>query len=367
MQVDLNAGAAQRVRPEAHRLFDHVVDVYRSGALLRFPREQQQILDHGFGAVALLLDQPDRFALIVTKLLFKQELREGGDPGERIVDFVRDASHEFTERDHLLRLPELFLVASIQAEVAHAHDLAEELAVVSGERADRDGGGELTAIAPAVHVVQQAHAGFVQAIDLANALTGILSGDELLELHCHELILRPLVLTRGGRIGVAHAHAIENENGIVDGGERGGVQVLAFAGHALFPVEQESVEGESKRAGEPLELGAIGERTVREILHELREQGADAMGVCVSRQRGPCDRGGNAHYGDIPRGSVRKRDRERPSDALRMNRAGIRLRARHRQSIPMRGAAVGRRQPTYSVLCLSSIGNPLIMCNSAYG
>ena len=278
LQLHLNAGVAQRVGAKAHRLFDDRVDINRAGAVLGRSGEQQQILDHGLGAIAFLFDQLDRFALVIAELFFEQDLRKGGDAGKRVIDLVGHASHQLTQGDHLFRVPKLLFEPSVLAHVAYADDLAEQFAVVSGEGTDCDGGGELAAIASPMYVMREAYPRFEHAIRLAHASAGILPDHELFELHLHELDLRPPVLACGGRIGVAHTHVIENEDRVVDRGERGGEQMFAFAGEALFFVEEQCVEGEGERNGQRPFVGERVGHVGRRDIAEAWQLGGPAVG-----------------------------------------------------------------------------------------
>jgi hypothetical protein len=137
---------------------------------------------------------------------------------------------------------QLFLQTPIGTHVAHAHDLTEQIAIMPEQRTDRHRRRELTAVAAHVRVVTQTYTGFDDTSPGFVSLARVFADNELLELHVHELALAPAVFTRRGRIGVAHSHLVENEDGMIDGGERGGQQMFALAGETFLFVEQQCVE-----------------------------------------------------------------------------------------------------------------------------
>ena len=110
------------------------------GPLLGFvlPREGEEVLDDAGGAARFGVNRLDRLPLVRRRaLLGQQQLRERGDPGQRIVQLVGHPRHQLADRRHLLGLDELLLEQLLVGDVA---DQAQHLFVLLGARVgDLDG------------------------------------------------------------------------------------------------------------------------------------------------------------------------------------------------------------------------------------
>ena len=135
--ADVDAANAQLVPAQLQCVVEHLVDRREDFFGFVLARKRQQVLHDAARAPRFAVDRLGRRPLIGWKpLLREEELGEGGDTREGVVELVCHPGDELPDRGHLLRLDELFLQHLLVGDVA---DEAEDLFVLLRRRVgDRD-------------------------------------------------------------------------------------------------------------------------------------------------------------------------------------------------------------------------------------
>ena len=151
--MDFDAARARCERSKTHRVPDDRVDVDRNIARVRLPGEEKEIANHSNGAIRFALDQAHGFELLSLQLVLEQQLREGRDSGERIVELVRYAGDELPDRGELLGAAEVVRDLALFGEIPNADDESDDVIARIPDVTQGDGGGELGPILSAVNVL----------------------------------------------------------------------------------------------------------------------------------------------------------------------------------------------------------------------
>src|SRR5437879_13348786 len=101
----VDAADAQLVTAQLQGIVEDVVDGGRDLLGFVLACEGQQVLYDATGAAGLAVDRFSGRALVGGEPLFgEQQLGERRDAGERVIELVRDARDQLSDRRHLFRL-----------------------------------------------------------------------------------------------------------------------------------------------------------------------------------------------------------------------------------------------------------------------
>ena len=122
VHVDFDAAGSRCKRAQAGGMLDDSVDVHRDITRIGLSREEQKIAYHADCTIRLALDEAHRFQLFPLQLVLEQQLGEGGDSSERIVELVRNARDELADGGELLGPSQVVRNFALLGEIPDADD-----------------------------------------------------------------------------------------------------------------------------------------------------------------------------------------------------------------------------------------------------
>src|SRR5205814_7782100 len=114
---------------------------------------KQQVTDDTDGPIGFALDGTDRLELLALELVLEQQLSEGRDAGERVVQLMGDTGHELTDRGELLGSPEVVGDFLFFSKIPDADDQTHDVVVPVANVAERHRRRKFRPVLAAVNVL----------------------------------------------------------------------------------------------------------------------------------------------------------------------------------------------------------------------
>ena len=247
--MNLDAARSGREGAKPHGVLDDGVDVDRNVARVGLAREEEEIANHPNRPIGFALDQTHRLELLTLQIVLEEELREGRDAGERIVQLVRDAGDELADGGELFGPTEVVGDLSLLGEISDADHESDDVVAPVANVAQRYGSRELGPIfspmdvlaGPELHVLR----------DRGNRLAGrglSRGNDEIVDGQAGDLICVVAILLDRGGVGVLNLRIdAKYQHGLIHGRQRRGECSLARVGSMLVFAEEQYVDRKRDR------------------------------------------------------------------------------------------------------------------------
>jgi len=133
-------------------VLDDCVDVDWDIARIRLAREKEKVADYADRPVSFALDQAHRLELLTLEVVLEEQLGEGRDARERIIELVGDAGDELTDGGQLFRASEVVGDLAFLREVSDTDYQSDDVVASIPDVAQGHRGREFGTVSPPVDV-----------------------------------------------------------------------------------------------------------------------------------------------------------------------------------------------------------------------
>ena len=151
VNFDTSRSRCEGAKP--HCVLDDCVDVDRHIACIGLAREKEKVANYADRPIGFALDQAHRLELLTLEVVFEEQLGEGGDAGERIIELVRDASDELADSGQLFRASEMVRDLAFLGEISDPDHQSDDVVASIPDVAQSNRSREFGPVSPPMDVL----------------------------------------------------------------------------------------------------------------------------------------------------------------------------------------------------------------------